>query len=175
MKTGIKNPSLEVFPDLVLKNILKFLSARDIFELGQCSRRLNRIVVDETNHPLTTELQSIKTLFKHYFKKTTVYDEIERFRFIDKCEKDECRCQNYRQRKTWVIKDPAACESCETNLLRGVYSEEYMYFNQTAIPGFVTPCVYHCTLMEEIFNLNLCNDCYKMQKLCKECETMIDR
>ena len=88
MKSGMKNPSLELFPDLVLKNILKFLCARDIFELGQCSRRLNRIVVDETNHPLTTELQSIKTLFKHYFKKTTVYDEIERFRFIDKCEKD---------------------------------------------------------------------------------------
>ena len=69
MKTGIKNPSLEVFPDLVLKNILKFLSARDIFELGQCSRRLNRLVVGETNHPLATELQSIKTLLSTISRK----------------------------------------------------------------------------------------------------------
>ena len=73
-----------------------------------------------------------------------------------------------------MIKDPAACESCERNMFRGVYSEEHMYVDQKPIMGFVTPCLYHCTLMEEIFNLKLCNDCYKMQKLCQECETMID-
>ena len=175
MKSDIKNTSLDLLPSLVIKNIFKFLSARDIFDFGRCSKRMNRIVLDQTSHPLTTELQCIKTLYKHYFKETSVYDEIERFQFMDKCEKSECRCQNYRQRKTWVIKDPAACDSCETNLFKGVYSEEHMYIDQTPIPGFLTPCVFHCTLMEEIFDLNLCNDCYKMQKLCQECESMIDR
>ena len=174
MNGGMKNPPLEILPPLVFENIFKFLSARDIFRFGRCSESLSRIVFDVTSHPLTTELQSIKTMVKHYSKETTPYDKFERFRYIDKCEKYECRCQNYRQRKSWVILDPAACDSCETNMFRGVYSEDHMYIDQKLITGFLTPCIHHCTLMEEIFDLNLCNDCYKLQTLCQECETMID-
>jgi len=174
MKFGTKCVPLDVLPSVVFKNIFEFLSASDIFHLGRCSTRMSEIVLENSSHPLSTELQCMKTLYKHYYKETTPYDKIERFRYIDKCEKYDCRCRNYRQRKSWVILDPAACESCETNMFRGVYSEDHMYIDQKLITGFLTPCIHHCTLMQEIFDLNLCNDCYKLQTLCKECETMID-
>ena len=105
--------NLEQVSSLVFNNILKFLDAKDVFNLGLCSQQLNKLVINECYHPLSTELQCIKIMVKHYFKENTVYDRIEPFPRMEKCGKIECKCQTFRQRRTWIIKDPAFCESCD--------------------------------------------------------------
>ena len=74
------------------------------------------MVVTYTNHPVSTALQCIKTKYKHYHKISTIYDDIDRFRKIDKCGKENCGCYKFRQRRDWVIIDPACCPSCNENI-----------------------------------------------------------
>ncbi len=39
----------------------------DIFNLGQCSKSFKNLVLSEVIHPVSTELQCIKTIHKHYY------------------------------------------------------------------------------------------------------------
>ena len=112
-----------------------------------------------------------KTTHKHYYKIPTVYDDIDRIRNIDKCGKDSCKCSQFRQRKDWVIMDPALCESCDEYLYK-CYGK---YTNYDYDTGTLEPCIYHCTLMTEIFDLKLCNDCYTNNSFCSFCNDMLDK
>ena len=162
---------LETLPDLIFDcYILKYLSPTDIFNLGRCSQQLKAVVIKCVNHPVSTQLQCIKTTYKHYYKVPTIYDNIDRFSKIDKCGKTECECFNFRQRKDWIIMDPAFCPSCDDYLYN--YHDKYMkYYYDTAT---IKPCSYHCTLMTEIFDLKLCNDCFKNKNFCSFCSNMLD-
>ena len=39
-------------------------------------------------HPVSTELQCIKTIHKHYYNARTEYDDIDKFKGIGKCGRD---------------------------------------------------------------------------------------
>lgn len=155
MGESMEHTPLERLPNLVFESyVLKYLLPKDIFNLGRCSKTLKNMVVTYTKHPVSTALQCIKTRYKHYEKISTIYDDIDRFTNIDKCKKVNCECSKFRQRKHWVIMDPGNCPSCDESL-----------FN----------CDYHCTLMKEIFDLKLCNDCYIKSNFCSSCSNMLDQ
>lgn len=144
--------SLEHLPgDIFTQYIFKYLSPGDIFKLGRCSKTLRNIVIENAFHPLSTSLQCIKTTYNHYYKKSTVYDVINRFKCIDKCGTKSCKCNNFRQFKDWIILDPSLCGTCK----------EYLYnVWYYCTDSFLEPCNRHCTLLRELLELNLCKDCY---------------
>ena len=73
----------------------KYLAPLDIFNLGQCSRKLMNIVVHRSTHPLGTKLQYLKTKHKHFTKTPTVYDNMPCFNLMSKCSKIGCPCFKY--------------------------------------------------------------------------------
>lgn len=168
--TSIENLPEEFFHSY----IFKYLSPLDIFNLGHYSRRLKNIVV-RSSHPLGTKLQCIKTMYKHFKHKTTVYDNIPCFESMSKCSKIVCPCYKFHQRKDWIIMDPAFCRSCDENIFNGERDDDRLYsgeFNNGIFgPG---PCAYHCVLMKEMLNLDLCKDCYRINKLCSSCSNNLD-
>ncbi len=165
-----KNISLEDLPSLVFRDyIFEYLSPMDIFNLGQCSKSLKNLVLSEVIHPVSTELQCIKTKYKHLYKLSTVYDDIDRFRLIDKCCKDTCECNKFRQRKDWVIMDPACCPSCDE------YFYNDTFYCADSFKYSIEPCIYHCTLMTEILELKLCNDCYIKKDYCLSCKDVLEK
>ena len=172
MGEPMQHTPLETLPNLVFESyVLKYLLPKDIFNLGRCSKTLKNMVVAYTKHPVSTALQCIKTKYKHYDKISTIYDDIDRFANIDKCKTINCECSKFRQRKDWVIMDPAFCPSCDDYFYN--YHDTYMkYYYDTAT---IKPCSYHCTLMTEIFDLKLCNDCYKSKNVCSFCSNMLDK
>ena len=159
--------------------IFKYLASQDVFNLGLCSRKLKWYVVNESYHPLSTSLQCLKTTLKHYYKVGCEYDNISRFRSIEKCTNTGCSCQNYRQRNDIVIMDPGLCLSCEKNLFRGCFVEKDLLWctqlgDPMDTPRF-TPCMYHCTLMTEMFKLENCNNCKQIGTFCNSCNDMLDK
>ena len=69
MEKGRKRTCLENIPSLVFRDhIFKFLTPNDIFNLGQCSKSMKLMVVSEVTHPMSTELQCIKTTVRFYEK-----------------------------------------------------------------------------------------------------------
>ena len=169
------HPSIEDLPDEIFHScIFRYLSPVDIFNLGQYSRRLTNIVV-HSPHPLGTKLQYIKTMYKHYMKIPTVYDNISRFELMSKCFKTTCPCNKFHQRKDWIILDPAFCQSCDENIFNGEHCDDKLYSGKLNESNFSPgPCDYHCVLMKEILNLNLCKDCRLINRLCFSCNDILD-
>ena len=76
-----KDVSLETLPDFVFDcYILKYLTPTDIFNLGRCSKKLKGMVIKYTDHPMSTELQCLKTKYKYFYKMSTIYDDVDRFK-----------------------------------------------------------------------------------------------
>ena len=49
---------IELLPEEIMyRYVFSYLKAEDIFNLGQCSQKMKKIVVENTLHPLTTHLQ----------------------------------------------------------------------------------------------------------------------
>ena len=94
------------------------------------------------------------------------------------CGRDSCDCKKYRQRKDWVIMDPGCCPSCTeliyNNELYGMNSIDELYAAKNEFYFGIT-CWYHCVLMEEIFSLNLCNDCALGKRHCSECTDILNK
>ena len=107
MQSLKQNVSLEHLPDLIFHDyIFKYLRPTDIFNLGQCSKTLKDKVLLNAVHPVSTSLQCIKTVHKYFYKKSTVYDDIDRFKGIDKCKKNPVLViiiVNLMYLKTWFI------------------------------------------------------------------------
>lgn len=160
---------------------MRYLNPEDVFNLGLCSTALNTRVINESFHPLTTALQCLKTTLRYYHKIETAYDNIISFRAIEKCGDLTCSCRKYRQRKNIVIIDPGLCPSCNEHLFKGMYTKSMITINDVdlstslAETTYFTPCIYHCTLMQELFDLNLCDECLKIDTLCKLCSDMTDK
>ena len=173
----------ENLPNIIFRDyIFKFLSHKDVFNLGMCSKTLKRHVIHETSHPLTTSLQCLKTMSKYYHKIDSIFDDIEAFHCFKKCGNPVCSYRSYLQRKNFVIMDPSWCPSCDEYLLTGYYATDYFGTPSPANMGTpvkhsiaLTPCIYHCTLMLEMFDLNMCNDCLEIGTLCKSCNDMLDK
>ena len=176
MDKGSVHTSIEDLPEEIIYScIFKYLSPIDIFNLGQCSRRLRNIVVYNSTHPLGTRLQHLKTKYKHFMKTPTVYDNMPCFNLMSKCSKKDCPCFNYHQRKDWIIMDPAFCPSCDETMFNGEPDVDRLYSVKSNDDIFrFGPCTYHCVLMKEILDLNLCEDCRLMQKLCFSCSKQLD-
>ena len=168
--------SIEDLPEEIFYScFFKYLAPLDIFNLGQCSRKLLNIVVHRSTHPLGTKLQYLKTKHKHFTKTPTVYDNMPCFNLMSKCSKIGCPCFKYHQRKDWIIMDPAFCPSCDETLFSGEHDTDRIYSsksnNDIVSSG---PCTYHCVLMKEIFDLNLCEDCRLANRLCAFCSNILD-
>ena len=176
------NIFLENLPGIIFRDyILKYLKPEDAFNLGLCSRTLNAHVINESFHPLSTALQCLKTTLKYFHNVDSAYDNIAAFHCIEKCGDLACSCGKYRQRKNIVIMDPCLCPSCDEHLFKGVYSKNMIPSNELTLPTrliettYFTPCIYHCTLMQEMLELYLCNACLIIGTLCDSCNDMLDK
>ena len=156
--------SLETLPGLVYTKLFTYLSLEDIFSLGHCSQKLKYCVYYNSLHPLSTQLQCLKTKYNHYYKETTVYDDLPQFYNITKCDKDECHCQLYKQRKNWVVMNPIYCPCCELkfeNQLLEIYKYNLNMRNS---------CNFDCMLMDEVYSYKICNHCVKRVYCCESCK-----
>ena len=54
--------SLDAVPtEVLVYYIFPYLRPEDIFNIGECSERMKRMVLDNSRHPLSTHLQYRKT------------------------------------------------------------------------------------------------------------------
>ena len=148
---------MEILPqEIILLHIFPLLNRVDIFNIGECCQRLRGIVTENILHPLSTELQYLKTRKKFFMQEESAYDDIESFRNIQKCLKTTCKCQNFIQRKNIVMLNPSVCTTC------------------TFYHGFPSYCMYHYILMNKLFEYELCTDCLENNKICFICNKELD-
>ena len=57
---------IETIPEEIFRVIFKHLTVEDIFNLGETSKRMNLVVVNNVTHPLGTKLQYLKMFKKHF-------------------------------------------------------------------------------------------------------------
>ena len=104
-------------PSVPLRKIFQYLSASDVFNLGLCSKALNMRVLEECFHPLSCQLQCIKTTVKYHFKEASEYDYVENFKHVHKCRNSECVCQVFIQQQRCFVIDPFLCVSYDKYIL----------------------------------------------------------
>ena len=176
--------SLETLPGLVYSKLFTYLSLEDIFSLAQCSQKLKYCVYYNSLHPLSTQLQCLKTKYNHYYKETTVFDDLSQFYNINKCVKEECPCQLYKQRKKWVVMNPIFCPCCEAKFQKMLNDEKNVYkyklsenlqYNNIYLQNkynlnMRNSCNFDCMLMDEIYSYKICNHCVKGIYCCESCK-----
>ena len=116
VNSSVDNAYIELLPEEILyRHVFLYLKAEDIFNLGQCSQKMKKIVVENTLHPLTTHLQYIQTKRRYLLGEKSVYDS-SRYNFsfnnASKCNEVKCCCQHFLQSEEWMVLDPKYCESC---------------------------------------------------------------
>ena len=159
--------SLETLPGLVYTKLFTYLSLEDIFSLAQCSQKLKYCVYYNSLHPLSTQLQCLKTKYNHYYKESTVFDDIPQFYNINKCNNIECHCQLYKQRKNWVIMNPIFCPCCESKFENFEFVNSNYSFNYFS--NIRNSCNFDCMLMDDVYSYKICNHCAKDIYQCESC------
>ena len=99
-------------PEVLVYYIFPYLKPEDIFNIGECSERMKRIVLDNSRHPLSTHLQYLKNRTNWCDQRKTVYDNEAPFRDMEKCSKYDCKCQNFSQCKYVVVLKMRNCDPC---------------------------------------------------------------
>ena len=161
--------SLETLPGLVYTKLFTYLSLEDIFSLAQCSQKLKYCVYYNSLHPLSTQLQCLKTKYNHYYKETTVFDDLPQFYNINKCDKEECQCQLFKQRKNWDVMNPIFCPCCESKFEKNVYNYKLSKTVYIYNLNMRNSCNFDCMLMEEVYSYKICNHCVKGIYCCESC------
>ena len=152
------------------ENIFKFLSPEDIFNLGECSNEMKRIVIGNLSHPLATRLQYLKTMKKYYLRISSSYDDIDSFQYMELSSKNDCECRKFHQRKNCVIIDSSFCFTCIDYWECGGLGDLDLTNDPLNIP-----CKYHMDLSDMIFDYRLCSDCYTSNSYCKSCANELDK
>ena len=135
--------SLDTLPvEVIVCYIFPYLKPEDIFNIGECSERMKRIVLENSHHPLSTHLQYIKNRTIWCDRKKTVYDNEAPFRKMEKCSKNDCKCQKFSQRKHMVDLKIVNCDLCVE-----VFNPIESY------------CYNHDILLYMFTQRSLCNDC----------------
>ena len=156
-----KNVSkIETIPEEIFREIFLHLSSKDIFSLGETSKRLSYIVANNVTHPLSTKLQYLKTKKKHYEKLSSPYDNIPPFPYSNVCAKEVCECQLYYKRKNLVVIDPLCCVKCRYAGRGIVESIEVLTWDH---------CSCHQVLIPILLNISLCPKCETNNIHCQDC------
>ena len=72
---------IERLPEEIFREfIFKYISSEDVFNLGETSKKMKAIVLNNLTHPLGTELQYLKTKKKYFEGISSSYDDIYTFR-----------------------------------------------------------------------------------------------
>ena len=69
----------ETLPEKIFRDSFNHFSSKNIFNLGETSKRMQFIVLNNVTHPFSTELQYRKTIKKTFEKLTSPYDNISTF------------------------------------------------------------------------------------------------
>ena len=157
---GIDSIPEEVFRE----NIFKYLSAKDIFNLGECSKLMNFIVVSNLTHPQSTSVQYEKSIQQYVLQTQSAYDNIKEFYKSEICLNQECCCQRYHKRKNVVVIDPLFCGRCKY-IGRHFLVEEFLIWDK---------CLVHQILIPAMLDLSLCNECVASNTYCQICRNGLD-
>ena len=117
---------IETIPDEIFRVIFKHLAVEDVFNLGETSKRLSFIVVNNVTHPLGTKLQYLKTVKKHFEKLPSSYDGITQFPYSNLCSKEDCDCQLYQKRKDIILIHHVYCSMCTLEPRMTICTEEHI-------------------------------------------------
>ena len=85
--------------EVLVYYIFPYLRPEDIFNIGEWSEDMKRIVLDNSRPPLLTHSKNMR---KWCDRKNTVYDNESPFRNMEKCLKYDCKCQKFSHRKDVV-------------------------------------------------------------------------
>lgn len=111
--------------------------------------------------PIVDCVTILKSQKKFCVQEERIYHNIESFRYIQKCLKTPCKCQNSIQRKSMVILNHVYVKCMCMFMLNPTICASYTFY-----VGFPSYCMYHYILMNTLFEYTLCTDCLANNKIC---------